>query len=102
MSITPDAIRQWVRDTLEEAEYYKIPGTIAHPDRKDTLKRYRIDRESLSAQNISEYSINRLYRCLFIYSIGFNEMLQTLLNQTANKLNIIKSVWKVFCILLEH
>ena len=33
MSVTPDVIVQWIRDTLEDATYFKIPGIVLHPDK---------------------------------------------------------------------
>lgn len=102
MSVTLEVITQWVRDTLEDAEYFKIPGSIANKERKDILRRYGIDRESLMSQNISDKSITRLFRSLFIYSIGFNEMLQTMINQSKDKTGIMKCIWRVFSVLLEH
>ena len=69
---------------------------------KDILKRYGIDRESLSVDGLPDVSISRLYRWLFIYSIGFNELLQSLLNHSKNKLSLSSSIWKVFTILLEY
>ena len=102
LSVTPDVIVQWIRDTLEDATYFKIPGNVVNPDKKDILKRYGIDRESLSVDGISEASISRLYRCLFIYSIGFNELIQSLLSHSKNKISCASSIWKVFTILLEY
>ena len=75
LTVTPEVIAQWIRDTLEDATYFKIPGTITKPECKDILRQYGIDRESLAISGIPEPSITRLYRCMFIYSIGFNELL---------------------------
>lgn len=43
--------------------------------------------------------INRLYKILFVYSMGFNTLLKEL---TGNNKNITKSIWKVYVMLLEY
>ena len=102
LTVTPEVIAQWIRDTLEDATYFKIPGTITKPECKDILRQYGIDRESLAISGIPEPSITRLYRCMFIYSIGFNELLLSILAHAKSKITLASSVWKVFTILLEY
>ena len=46
--------------------------------------------------------IDRIYRCLFVYSVGFFEMLSSVLNQTEKNFQIVTAIWKVFQILLEY
>ncbi len=45
--------------------------------------------------------IHRIYRCLFVYSTGFYELIQEILNHIEYKSDIIANIWKVFAILLE-
>ena len=81
------------------------------PEHKNPVSRYNIDRLTLTVilfVNIlknagvpNEY-VDRIYRGLFVYSIGFYEMLQRTLHHADNKYLILSSLWKVFSILLEY
>ena len=33
LTVTPEVIIQWVRDTLEDASFLKIPGYVLNPDK---------------------------------------------------------------------
>jgi len=46
--------------------------------------------------------IDRIYRGLFVYSIGFYEMVHKSLAHAKNKYTVLSAVWKVFAILLEY
>lgn len=46
--------------------------------------------------------IERIYRSLFVYSIGFYEMILKCVSHAKNKYSILSSLWKVFQILLEY
>lgn len=46
--------------------------------------------------------IDRIYRSLFVYSVGFYELIKSCLKHTEKKYTIITSIWKVFAILLEY
>ena len=46
--------------------------------------------------------IDRIYRGLFVYSIGFYEMLNKALDHAKNKYTLLSSIWKVYSILLEY
>jgi len=51
---------------------------------------------------MSKERIDRLYRCLFVYSAGFYEFINEMFEHSPNKFNLVGSVWKVFWILLEY
>lgn len=46
--------------------------------------------------------IDRVYRALFVYSVGFYELIEKCLEHTQKKYTIIVAIWKVFAILLEY
>lgn len=46
--------------------------------------------------------IDRIYRGLFVYSIGFYEMLNKALSNAHNKYTLLSNIWKVYSILLEY
>ena len=66
------------------------------------MNRYKIDRLYMASQGIPLEDIERIYRSLFVYSIGFYEMILECVKQAQNKYSILSSLWKVFQILLEY
>lgn len=46
--------------------------------------------------------VDRIYRALFVYSVGFYELLKRCLEHSEKKYAIITDLWKVFSILLEY
>lgn len=53
-------------------------------------------------QGIPPDEVNRVYRGLFVYSVGFYELLNKCLQHTDKKYTVITALWKVFAILLEY
>ena len=51
---------------------------------------------------ISSEEVDRIYRSLFVYSVGFFELLRKILSTTSKNYALITSIWKVFQILLEY
>ena len=95
-------IETWINETLADAEHLDIPGVILKPTQKPPLQRYSIDRLFLHSVNVEVGNIDRIYRGLFVYSIGFYEMLHKCLNHAKNKYTLLSAVWKVYAILLEY
>lgn len=46
--------------------------------------------------------IDRIYRALFVYTIGFHELIKKCLTITASNFGLVSNIWKVFSLLLEH
>ena len=46
--------------------------------------------------------VDRIYRALFVYSVGFYELIKNCLDHTEKKYTIITAIWRVFSILLEY
>jgi len=57
---------------------------------------------SFTKAGISNEVINRVYKCLFVYSTGFHGLLSKLLSHSEGKYRIVKSIWKTFAVLLEY
>ena len=95
-------IETLINETLGDAEHMDIPGTILKPSHKPPLVRYQIDRLLLNNEGVSIDNIDRIYRGLFVYSLGFYEMIYSTLDHASNKYTLMASVWKVFSILLEY
>lgn len=96
-------LETWINETLEDAEHLDIPGVILKSEHKEPLMRYGVSRRTLTEAGLSDDLVDRLYRALFVYSVGFYELINKCLEHTANrKYTIIVSIWKVFAILLEY
>ena len=95
-------IEMWINDTLRDAENLDIPGVIVKPTHKDPLQRYFVDRLHLVDKNVNPEMVDRIYRGLFVYSIGFYEMINKCLANAKNKYSLLSAIWKVYAILLEY
>lgn len=51
---------------------------------------------------IANEMVDRIFRALFVYSVGFYELINKALAHTEKKYSIITALWKVFSILLEY
>lgn len=102
IKLNPKVIETWINETLLDAEHLDIPGVVLKPEHKNPISRYNIDRLSLTNAGIPNEQVDRIYRGLFVYSIGFYEMLQRCLHHAENKFTQLSSLWKVFAILLEY
>jgi hypothetical protein len=79
-----------------------IPGVILKPDHKNPISRYGIDRLTLTNAGIPSDTVNRIYRCLFVYSVGFYELIKKVIEHCGKKYALITSIWKAFAVLLEY
>ena len=95
-------LETWINETLSDAEHLDIPGCILKPDNHLPVIRYGIDRSQLYAAGMDTDTADRIYRALFVYSVGFYELIKRCLAQTQKKYTIITKIWKVFSILLEY
>jgi hypothetical protein len=66
------------------------------------LKKFGVDRKNLKSKGIDNESIDRMYRCLFVYSFGFYEMLSQIFEHAQDSPMIIANIWKIFGLLLEY
>jgi hypothetical protein len=63
------------------------------------LERFGLDQNTLLSRGMSLGDISRLYKMLFVYSMGFNNLLKEI--SSSNK-SVMKSIWKVYAMLLEY
>ena len=96
------AIEKWIRSTLDDAAYLDIPSCILKTENLDPLQFYKIDRLTLGRNGLEASSINRLYKSLFVYSTGFNELIREILTHSDNAYSSVTNIWRVFSILLEY
>lgn len=100
--MSPKVLATWINETLTDAEHLDIPGVILKPEHKNPISRYGIDRHVLTNSGIPNEMVDRIYRALFVYSVGFYELIKKCLAHTEKKYTIITNIWKVFSILLEY
>ena len=74
--MTPKVLETWINETLQDAEHLDIPGVILKPQHQKPISRYSIERMQLNSQGLSTETINRIYQSLFVYSVGFYELLK--------------------------
>mmetsp|Transcript_32071 Transcript_32071/g.31378 ORF Transcript_32071/g.31378 Transcript_32071/m.31378 type:complete len:124 (-) Transcript_32071:270-641(-) len=92
----------WINETLADAEHLDIPGVVLKPEHKNPISRYGIDRMTLTNSGIPNSTVDRVYRCLFVYSVGFYELIKKILSHSHKKYQVITSIWKVFSVMLEY
>eukprot|EP00347_Sterkiella_histriomuscorum_P021833 403332609 len=96
-------VEQWLNDTLEECYHLGIPGVISRPEHKLPLSRHGLDRITLTNIGIPNDMVSRVYRSLFVFTLGFFELLNdSTKNLNENRVTIQSQIWKVFQILLEY
>ena len=102
VKMNPKVLETWINETLQDAEHLDIPGVILKPEHKNPISRYGIDRLALTNAGIPNELVDRIFRALFVYSVGFYELVKKCLQHTERKYSIITAIWKVFSILLEY
>jgi len=66
-------LENWLDQVLiEYCQEEKFDKTIQNP----ALKKMGLDRNSLLSQGIQPDHVNRVYKTMFVYSIGFNNLLK--------------------------
>ena len=82
VQMSPKVIETWINETLQDAEHLDIPGVILKPEHQNPISRYGIDRLVLANAGIPTNDIDRIYRSLFVYSVGFYELIKACLQHT--------------------
>ena len=102
LGVTSKVMENWLNETLADAEHLDIPGVILRPEHKNPITRYGIDRMELTNSGLPNDFVDRVYRCLFVYSVGFYEMIYKVIEHSNHKYALITRIWKVFAVLLEY
>ena len=102
VQMSPKVLETWINETLQDAEHLDIPGVVLKPEHKNPITRYGIDRMSFSNAGVPVELIDRVYRALFVYSVGFYELIKRCMQHVDKKFTLITNIWKVFAILLEY
>ena len=95
-AVSNKVLETWINETLTDAYHLDIPGVLTKPEHSNPIHRYGIDRQTLVKAGVSPEEVDRIYRSLFVYSVGFFELLKKILSTTQKNYQIITSIWKVF------
>ena len=95
-TVNSKVLETWINETLTGAYHLDIPGVLMKPMHKNPIHRYGIDRQTLVDAGISPKEVDRIYRSLFVYSVGFFELLKKILSTSGKNFAIITSIWKVY------
>ena len=94
-------LETWINETLREAEAFDINGCIqrvragegsANGGKQTKCIEYGIDRLTLGNTGISNASIDKMYRSLFVTTMGFYSQLNELIEQAADTLKVREGV----------
>ena len=102
LEINPKKVEGWIGGALRDAMnkgYVKKEAMKIH---KSVLRTFGIDRETLLNNDLDAKNINRLYRALYVYSLGFYELLKEPLKRSKNRKSVLTSLWKVYSVLLQY
>lgn len=100
--MNPKVMEHWLNETLGDAEHLDIPGLIMKPESTVPVSRYNIDRIKLTKSGLTNDSVNRIYRSLFVYSVGFYDLIVKCMEHSNQNHKVIANIWKVFAILVEY
>lgn len=64
-------VEKWIEDFLLEAEANKVNSTLIQTDGRTPLERINFARHDLKALGLSNERIDRVYKTLFVNSVGF-------------------------------
>ena len=101
-SLNSRILETWINNTVSDAESLSFPDEVIKKESKLPLVRFGVDRTTLLKSGLQSVDVDRLYRSLFVYSIGFYQLIQTILEHTNKKYTIITGIWKIYAILLEY
>ena len=91
-----------MNETLKTGENLQIKGILIKPTHKKPLARYGVDKNKLIDCGMKIEDINRIYTSLFVYSVGFYDMITETLKHSSERDNIQSQIWRVFQVLLEY
>ena len=95
-------LETWLNNTVADASDMNLPEKLVQNESKIPLVRYGVDRTTLLSAGLQAEEVDRIYRSLFVHSIGFFQLIRKILEHTRQKYTIVTGLWKVYAILLEY
>jgi hypothetical protein len=71
-------------------------------DNQTPLARLGSDRVSLLAAGMRNETIDRIFRALFVYSMGFQETIDSIIEHSLDRDRILAKIWRLYGMLLEY
>ena len=94
-------VQSWLADSLKSQKSTGNEG-LFKANAEEVLSNFSIGEKQLRQQGLVVSDIERLYTCLFVYSLGLNEIFNELSNKTADKENVLTNIWLVYNLLIEN
>eukprot|EP00198_Chlamydomonas_reinhardtii_P012520 XP_001701857.1 flagellar associated protein [Chlamydomonas reinhardtii] len=100
----------WVNQVLDSQSTANNPlgasQSMGDPLKMDAsalkgLASYGLTRVELLGAGLSNEGIDRLYRCMYVYTVGFFDVMQDILSHNDFKTEILSNVWKGFLTIAE-
>lgn len=100
--LNPRILEAWINNTVSDAEQIELPEELVSADTRQPLNRFGVDRQSLISAGVPSHEVDRVFRALFVYSIGFYQLINQAMEHCTNKNMLIAGIWKVYSMLLEY
>lgn len=65
------------------------------------LSKFGLARGQLAGAGLSASTVERLYRSLYVYTVGFHDTLKELLTHSSERASLIAGVWRSFMTIAE-
>lgn len=99
--LNPLIIETWLNETLKEAGT-TMDGGLMLAEKRTALGALGLDRGALGVAGVGAATVERLYRGLFVYSVGFYSVVTKALAHAEGRQQLVTRCWKAFALLLEH
>eukprot|EP00892_Ulva_mutabilis_P002273 jgi/Ulvmu1/12046/UM083_0059.1 len=88
----------WLNDVLEQRPAGEDPVQLMHPSSGTDrgLRAFGISRKELQCAGLSDASIDRLHRALYVYSVGFSDMLKGCIVNSEERDLVLINVWQAY------
>jgi len=100
--VNPKVMEVWLNNILAEAQELGLKTAYMKPDKTKPISQFGIDRQTLAKHGLNMEQTNRIYRGLFVYSVGFFELIKKSADRWKSKTVMVATIWRVFAILLEY
>jgi hypothetical protein len=100
--LNPRILEAWINNTISDAEQIELPDELVSAETRQPLIRFGVDRQSLISAGVPSNEVDRVFRALFVYSIGFYQLINKAMEHCAKKNVLVAGIWKVYSILLEY
>mmetsp|Transcript_27503 Transcript_27503/g.49537 ORF Transcript_27503/g.49537 Transcript_27503/m.49537 type:complete len:1044 (-) Transcript_27503:1687-4818(-) len=100
--LNPRILEAWINNTISDAEQIELPDELVSSETRQPLIRFGVDRQSLISAGVPSNEVDRIFRALFVYSIGFYQLINKAMEHCAKKNVLVAGIWKVYSILLEY